>query len=68
MLAVGTGLGGYLVENVSPQSALLGVSIGLVASTIYIWVYAASRLSQADKPLSESQKIDVLADLESPAE
>lgn len=68
MLAVGTGLGGYLVENVSPQSALLGVSIGLVASTIYIWVYAASRLSQADKPLSESQRIDVLADLESPAE
>ena len=29
---------------------------------------AASRLLQADKPLSESQKIEVLADLESPAE
>lgn len=68
MLAVGTGLGGYLVENVSPQSALLGVSIGLIASTIYVWFYAASRLPQADKPLSESQKIEVLADLESPAE
>jgi hypothetical protein len=68
MLAVGTALGGYLVENVSPQSALLGVSIGLIISTVYIWFYAAARLPQADKPLSESQIIDVLADLESPAE
>ena len=68
MLAVGTGLGGYLVENVSPQSALIGVSFGLIVSTIYVWAYAAKRLPQADKPLSESQKIEVLADLESPAE
>lgn len=68
MLAVGTALGGYLVENVSPQSALLGVSIGLIFSTLYIWFYAASRLSQADKPLSESQMVEVIADLESPAE
>lgn len=68
MLAVGTALGGYLVENVNPQSALLGVSIGLIISTIYVWAYAAKRLPQADKPLSESQKIEVLADLESPAE
>jgi len=68
MLAVGTALGGYLVENVSPQSALLGVSIGLIISTVYIWFYAASRLLQADMPLSESQMIEVLADLESPAE
>ena len=68
MLAVGTALGGYLVENVSPQSALLGVSVGLIISTVYIWIYAASRLSQADKPLSESQMIEVIADLESPAE
>jgi hypothetical protein len=67
-LAIGTALGGYLVENVSPQSALLGVSIGLLISTIYIWFYASSRLSQADKPLTESQLIEVLADLESPAE
>jgi len=68
MLAVGTALGGYLVENVSPQSALLGVSAGLIISTVYIWIYAASRLAQADKPLSESQMIEVIADLESPAE
>lgn len=68
MLAIGTALGGYLVEHVSPQSALLGVSVGLIISTIYIWLYAASRLQAADKPLSESQIIEVLADLESPAE
>jgi hypothetical protein len=68
MLAVGTALGGYLVENVSPQSALFGVSLGLLVSTVYVWFYAASRLPQADKPLSESQRIEVLADLESPAE
>jgi len=68
MLAVGTALGGYLVENISPQSALFGVSLGLLVSTIYVWFYAASRLPQADKPLSESQRIEVLADLESPAE
>jgi len=67
-LAVGTALGGYLVENISPQSALFGVSLGLLVSTIYVWFYAASRLPQADKPLSESQRIEVLADLESPAE
>jgi hypothetical protein len=67
-LAIGTAAGGYLVEYVSPQSALLGVSVGLIISTIYIWLYAASRLQEADKPLSESQMIDVLADLESPAE
>jgi MFS family permease len=67
-LAVGIALGGYLVENVSPQSALIGVSIGLIISTIYIWFYAAAHLKEADKPLSESQIIEVLADLESPAE
>jgi hypothetical protein len=67
-LAVGIALGGYLVENVSPQSALFGVSIGLIFSTIYIWLYAAAHLKEADKPLSESQIIEVLADLESPAE
>jgi len=67
-LAIGTALGGYLVENVSPQSALIGVSIGLMISTIYIWFYAAAHLQEEDKPLSESQIIEVLADLESPAE
>ena len=68
MITVGTGLGGYLVENVSPQLALAGVSLGLIISTMYVWWYAAARLPQANKPLSDAQKIEVLADLESPAE
>ena len=68
MLAVGTALGGYLVDHVSPQIALLGVSIGLVLSTTYIWVYASPRLPAANKALTDEQLVDVIADLESPAE
>ena len=67
-MACGIALGGYLVENISPQIALAGVSLGLIVSTIYVWWYAAARLLEANKPLSEIQKIEVLADLESPAE
>ena len=68
MLAVGIALGGYLVEFVSPQSALIGVSLGLALSTIYVWQFAAARLPEANKPLSDSQMAEVIADLESPAE
>jgi MFS family permease len=67
-MALGIAIGGYVVENISPQLALGGVSVGLIVSTIYVWWYAAPRLPEANKPLSESQKIEVLADLESPAE
>jgi len=67
-MAVGIAIGGYVVENISPQLALGGVSVGLIVSTIYVWWYAAPRLPEANKPLSETQKIEVLADLESPAE
>ena len=67
-MACGIAIGGYLVENVSPQLALAGVSLGLIISTMYVWWYAAARLPQANKPLSDAQKIEVLADLESPAE
>ena len=67
-MALGIAIGGYVVENISPQLALGGVSVGLIVSTIYVWWYAAPRLLEANKPLSESQKIEVLADLESPAE
>jgi len=68
MMALGIAVGGYVVENISPQLALGGVSVGLIVSTIYVWWYAAPRLPEANKPLSETQKIEVLADLESPAE
>lgn len=67
-MAGGIALGGYLVENISPQLALAGVSLGLIISTIYVWWYAAARLPEANKALSDAQKIEVLADLESPAE
>jgi uncharacterized membrane protein YfcA len=67
-MAIGIAIGGYVVENISPQLALGGVSVGLIASTIYVWWYAVPRLPEANKPLSETQKIEVLADLESPAE
>jgi predicted MFS family arabinose efflux permease len=67
-LAVGTALGGYLVEYVSPQVALVCVSTGLAMACIYVWLYAAARLPEANKALSDSQMAEVLADLESPAE
>ncbi|CAB5045185.1 unannotated protein [freshwater metagenome] len=67
-LAVGTALGGYLVEYVSPQVALACVSTGLAIACIYVWQYAAERLPEANKALSDSQMAEVLADLESPAE
>lgn len=67
-MACGIALGGYVVENISPQLALAGVSLGLIISTMYVWWYAAARLPEANKALSEAQKIEVLADLESPAE
>lgn len=68
MMACGIAIGGYLVENISPQLALAGVSLGLLISTGYVWWYAAARLPEANKALSDAQKIEVLADLESPAE
>ena len=67
-MALGIAIGGYVVENISPQLALGGVSVGLIVSTIYVWWYAAPRLAEANKPLSETQKNEVLADLKSPAE
>ncbi len=66
MLALGAALGGYLVEHVSPRAALGGVSLGLICSTLFVWVVAAPHLSDADQPLSDIQKIDALADLETP--
>lgn len=68
MLAAGTAAGGYLVDHVSPHLALLLVSAGLGLSTIYIWAYASPRLPAANKPLTDEQIAEAIADLESPAE
>ncbi len=68
MLAIGAALGGFLVEHVSPRAAFGGVTIGLICSTAFVWLVAAKHLSQADQPLSDIQKIEALADLETPHE
>jgi hypothetical protein len=64
-LALGTALGAYVVDHVSPQLALAGVSLALATSAVFIWTYAAPRLLDADRPLSEIEKSEAIADLES---
>jgi MFS family permease len=64
-MAAGTALGGYLVEHVSPRVALAGVTMGILTSTVFIWLYASPRLQKANQPISLLQKIDALADTES---
>lgn len=64
-LALGTALGAYVVDHVSPQLALAGVSLALATSAVFIWTYAAPRLLEADRPLSEIEKSEAIADLES---
>jgi len=63
MVALGTALGGFVVEQLDANIALGFVTIGLCASTIYLWTYANSRLIGADVPLSEIQKIEAFADM-----
>ncbi len=65
MLAAGAAIGGYVVEHISPTAALAGVTLSLLASSGFIWFFAAPRLTGADKQLSDIQKVDALADLES---
>lgn len=64
MMAAGTALGGYTVENIGPTVALAGVTLGILGSTAFIWLYAAPRLQKANQPISLSKKIDALADTE----
>ena len=65
MMAAGTALGGYLVEHIGATVALGGVTVGVIASTSFIWLYASQRLQKANVPISLSKKIDALADTES---
>jgi hypothetical protein len=64
-LALGTALGAYVVDHVRPELALAGVSLAFSSSAIFVWTYAAPRLSDADRPLSEIEKYEAIADLES---
>lgn len=64
-LALGTALGAYVVDHIAPHFALAGVSLALATSAVFIWTYAAPRLQEADRPLSEIEKTQALLDLES---
>ena len=68
MMAVGTASGGYIVEHISAAVALGTVTLGILCSTAFIWLYASSRLQDANKPISPEQKIDALIDLENSTE
>lgn len=68
MLAVGTALGGYLVEHVSPQLALAAPAVCIAAASAFIWRTAATYLRGADRPLTDLEVADALADYEATAE
>ena len=68
MLAAGSALGGYLVEQVDPKYALGIVSLSLMAATTVTWTLGLKHLTDANRPLSEVQKVEALADLETPLE
>jgi MFS family permease len=63
-IALGSALGGYLTEQVDPAVALAGVSLCLASATAFIWWYATPFLRASDRPLSDSEKGEALADLE----
>lgn len=67
-LALGTALGGYLVEQVSPQIALAGVSASLASATFFTWAYGAKFWQAANRPLSDLETANALADSEITAE
>ena len=68
MMAAGTALGGFVVEHISATFALAGVTIGLIVSTTFIWLYASPRLQKANEPISLSRKVEALADTENISE
>ena len=68
MLAIGSAVGGYLVEQVNPKFALGLISLSLASATFFIWTYGAKFLLGANRPLSEVEKVAALSDLETPLE
>lgn len=67
-LALGTALGGYLVEQVSPTIALAGVSAALASATLFTWGYGSKFWLQANRPLSDIETAEALANSEITAE
>lgn len=64
-MALGIAGGGWLVETYDTHLALLLVTIGLCSSTIYILVFASSRLQAANKPLTDDEMAQAISNLES---
>lgn len=67
-LAAGTALGGYLVEHVSPTTALIGVSAALASATLFTWSYGSQFWLSANRPLSDLETAEALAGSEITAE
>lgn len=67
-LAIGTALGGYLVEHVSPTIAIAGVSASLAGASLFTWAHGAKHWQAADRPLSDLETANALADTEITAE
>jgi MFS family permease len=67
MLALGTSIGGYLVEHVNPRVALGGTTVFLLAGALFIAHIAQPHWAAADQALTDLQVADALADTETSA-
>ena len=67
-LAIGVSAGGWIVEKFDTHLALLLVTIGLCSSTLYILLFASSRLQEANKPLTDNEVAQAISNLESSLE
>ena len=63
-MALGTALGGYFVEHFSPTLARACVTVALCSSMVFIWTFAAPRLQEANRQLSDNEQAEALADTE----
>lgn len=64
MIAVGSSIGGYIAETFGSTYAFICVAVGLSSSALFIWLYAAPRLPQADRHLSDIEEATALANSE----
>lgn len=68
MLAVGSAIGGYIVERSGSTIAFVCVAAGLMSSAAFIWFYAAPRLPQADRHLTDPEEANAMANSENISE
>ena len=67
MIAAGVSAGGYINAHIGTSVALGLVTVGMLLSTTFVWLYAAPRLQMANRPLSDRELGEALAGTESPA-